>query len=692
TARINTNYINSSTNRVQQGSNISGILLGVYRTPPDFNNDPYVVTYVAPNGATYLDQQRTYRDGEGSVTRGPGYNNPFWSINNDVTTYNTNRLFGTAEILYDPLKWANITYRAGVDYSTLRMNSTNPVGDASVPTGSLSRQALSQFQFNSDLIGTAQLEINEDFNGSALVGFHLDHRQTDNTLVTAQKFSLIGVPPTFSNAQNYFPDESKTILRTAALYGQLNLNMYNQLYLSLSGRSESASTYGPNVAQTYFYPSASAAWEFTKLPGLADNSILSYGKVRAAVGTAANQPPTYASGNYYNYGTFGNSWGPAINPRYYGGGAARSTVAGNKNLGPERTTEIEFGTELRFLQDRVTLSATQYFSKTTGAALQTDLAPSSGYSSIWQNAANISNIGTELQIMGEWLRLGSFSWTTTVNWFTNKNKVTDMPPGLESVFLNGFADPSSRAILNQSVGVLYGTRWERDANGNLALDPNGFPIMAATPGVIGDPIPKWRAGFINTFRYERFTLNVIFDIKKGGAVWNGTKGALSYFGTSGDQQWWTTLTADQASKLKNYWGLTPAEVINEGYKTYTKNADGSYSFRGYVKDFGKGPVLVDEMYFWDGPGSGFTGPAEQFVEDGSFVRLKEVSLSYTLPLQFFGFQSVTFTAIGRNLKLWTNYSGVDPETNLTGASNGQGLDYFNNPSARTFVFSVQINY
>lgn len=695
TARVNASYMNTNSARIQQGSNISGILLGAYRTPPDFNNQPYLVNYVSPSGAVFPNVQRTYRNGEGNPARVAGYDNPFFTIYQVPTSYNTNRLFGSGELSYDPFSWLNITGRAGVDYYTSRGSTTYPVGDASVPTGQLNRSVLSQYQVNADLMARATRDLTENITGSLLLGGHLDHQETDNTGVVATKFILPTAPATFTNALSYFPSEGKTIVRTAALYGELGLDLYQQLFLRLSGRSESASTYGPDVAQTYFFPSASLAWEFTRLPALKDNptlsSILSYGKLRSSIGIAANQPPAYVTKTYFVNAAFGNGWGPETNALYYGGGAVRSAQLGNSTLKPERTREIEFGLDLRFLNDRISLNATQYFDYTWDAILSLDIAPSSGFSNKVANAAKIKNTGTELQLIGEWLRIGGFSWTTTINWYTNRNKVTDLA-GVKSVFLNGFVDPSSRAILDQPVGVLYGSRWERDANGKLALDANGFPQLAAEAGVIGDPNPKWRSNIINTFRYQRLTLNVLVDIKKGGDVWNGTKGALYFFGAYGDQQWWTTLTAQQAATLKNYEGLTPQQMIAQGFKTYVKNPDGTYSFRGYIHDFGGGPVLVDETYFWDGPGSGFTGPAEQFIEDGSYVRLREISLSYTIPLRRFGIESIMLTAIARNLALWTKYTGIDPETNLTGPSNGQGLDYFNNPSVRTYAFSIQVNY
>ncbi len=711
TWHVNASYINSSTDRIQQGSNISGLLLGEYRTPPDFNNQPYLVNYVSSGGIITPDQQRTFRNSSGDPSLGPGYNNPFFTVYEDPTNFKINRILASSDITYNPLYWLNFTYRAGVDYISNDNTSTLAYGDATSPSleGQYYNQSFSQYMVNSDLQGRAIHDFNSDFSSSLLLGFHIDQQQYNSIGIQASSFLIPTAPPSFQNTLTYVPRQYEYTIRNAAMYGQLDLSLYKQLFLSLSGRDESSSTYGTSTAGLYFYPSASIAWQFTKLPLFEGNNILTYGKLRAAVGTAANQPPVYTSLTYYTGNpVIGNGWGSAIGLQYYGGGALINYLMGNPNIGPEKTTETEFGVDLKLLNDRVSLGATYYIDNTTDAILDLQVAPTSGFQAIEKNAATLTNKGTELYAGIDWFQLGAFSWSTKVNWSANKNKVTNLS-GVTNVALNGFSDPYSAAVLNEPVGVLYGTRWDRqkDSNGNiipgspLVLDENGFPQVAATPGVIGDPNPKWRMGLTNAFRFRRFTLSVMIDFKQGGQVWNGTKGALSYFGTAGYQNWWTTICTKQATTLKNFDGFTVAEMAQgqdwglskmPASAAFRKNSDGTYSFRGYVHDFGGGPVIVDESYFYDGPGSGFTGPSEQFIEDGSYVRLKEVALSYLLPMSSFGIESLQFTLIGRNLVLWTNYTGVDPETNLTGPSNGQGLDYFNDPSIKTWIFSIRINY
>jgi TonB-linked SusC/RagA family outer membrane protein len=705
TIDLNAAYVNSSSDRIQQGSNISGLLLGAYRTAPDFNNLPYLVNYVSPTGAVTPAVQRTYRNGSGNPASGMGYDNPFFTVYMNPTTIALDHLTGSSSISYDAADWLNFTYRAGVDYLTDRDNTELAPYDASQKLGQLIRNVNTAYMVNSDLMGRANHSFSDDFTSTLLVGFHLDNTQYDNTGIVGTDFIIPTAPPTLGNAASYAPGESKIITRNAALYGQLNLNFYKQLFFTLAGRDESSSTYGPDVPSLFFYPSASVAWEFTQLPMFKDNSILTYGKLRAAYGEAAVQPPAYSTNTYVVANpVIGNGFGPGIGLQYYGGGVVSSTTLGNSALGPEKTTESEFGLDLRLLDDRVAMSLTAYHDITTDAILGLNVAPSSGFSAINSNAAKLSNVGYEAQMTVDWLRFGNFSWQTVGNWSTNHNIVYDLS-GVTNVFLSGFTDPASEAVLGQQVGVLYGTRWERNANGSITLGggSNGlFPVGdAATPGVIGDPNPKYVASVSNTFRLQRFTFSFTFDWKVGGQVWNGTKGALSYFGKAGDQNWWTTISATQATTLLNYDGYTVAQMANgedwglssmPASAAFRKNSDGTYSFRGYVHNFGGGNVIVDESYFYDGPGSGFTGPAEQFIEDGSYVRLQQVSLSYSIPLKTIGLESLQLSVIGRNLALWTKYTGVDPQANLTGPTNGQGLDYFNNPSVKTWIFSIAVNY
>jgi len=636
---------------------------------------PYTVDYVNPNGSITPGKHRSYRNPNGASNT-PFYNNPLWTIENNNNETQVQRIQGNTELQYDPTSWLSFTHRLGVDSYTDRRYSVFPTYDASNPSGALTEEEISQLQINSDLIARASHTLNEDFSGTLTLGWNVNHRETDNIGATSTDIILQGFNRDVSNYNSKNPFQSRSTQRTSALYGVLSVDAYDMLFLEVTGRQESASTFGEQSDGSFFYPSASLAWQFSELDALSDNDILSFGKLRLSYGEAGTQPPVYSTQTTFFQGSFTSSWGDGLTPEVYGGGFARSFEAGNPSLKVERTTEYEFGTDLRFFNDRVDLSLTRYITETEDAILGVDRAPSTGFSSQIANAASIENKGVEAELRLEVIRSQDFNWVINGNWSKNVSKVTSLA-GADELGLAGFTSATSSAIVGEEYGVFFGNAWARNDDGSLTLDSNGFPLAADEQQIIGNPNPDWRAGIGSSLNYKGFGLDFLFDIKHGGDVWNGTKGALYFFGVHGDQDWETTAEQD----LTTWTGGT----IQEGE-----------TFRGYVEDFGDGPVAVTDIAHLSGPFSGFTGPAEPFIEDGGFVRLRRVSLSYSLNSQGFrettGLSSIDFKVTGRNLLLITDYTGIDPETNLTGPSNGFGLDYFNNPSTRSYMFSLRVNY
>jgi len=690
TATVNAQYTNVTSDRMQRGSNVSGLVLGAYRTPPDFNQKPYTVNYIQENGSILTDRHRSYQNPVGE-SRTATYNNPFWTLENIRNNSGVRRIQGSTELSYDPTDWFNVTHRLGLDSYSDRRFEIFPIYDSSNPSGALTEQEVSQFQVNSDLIFKATHTVNENYSGSLLFGWNLNHRNTDQVGATSTDIILEGFNRDLSNYSSTTPFQDRRTIRTSALYSVLNFNAYDMLYLKLTARQESASTFGQETDQSFFYPSASLAWQFTELNAFSDSNILNFGKLRISYGEAGVQPPPYRTITNFVQEAFEGNWGDALQPAEYGGGFGRSEIGGNQNLKVERTKEFEIGADLRLFSNRLNLSLTGYATQTEDAILNIDRPPSSGFSSRTANAASIENQGLEAELNIELIRSQDFIWSWRGTWSKNISEVTSLE-GAERVILNGVATQSA-AVEGEEYGVLIGNRW-RDINkspiteaerengfqkgeNDFVLDSNGFPVVAAERGIIGNPNPDWSAGLGSTVSYKNITFDFLIDIRKGGDVANDTKGALYNFGTHGDQVWESTAQQDLTT--------FDDEIISAGT-----------TFRGYIKDFGAGPVAVEESYFVSGPGSNFGGSYEPFIEDGGFVRLRSASISYNFSSSNFrnttGLKSINLTLTGRNLFLITDYSGIDPEVNLTGPSNGFGLDYFTNPSTRSLIFSISVNY
>lgn len=691
--KLSTNFTYSkiNSNRIQQGSNLSGLYLGFLRTPADFDIRDYKGTYYDAAGTPYFGRHRSYRNQLGASTN-PIYDNPLWVINEHKNTSQVDRFIGSFELEIKPTSWLKFIARPGVDFYEDRRLEFLPVFSGSNPTGFATEQYISERQLNIDAFGVADFKLSDKITGTALLGMNFNQRDFTNLGGSYQNFILDLPISNFSNATttNRFPFDFESLIRTSAGYGTLNVGYGNLLYLNATLRAEAASTFGREANSLFMYPSTDLAFNFTELPGLQGNYFLSSGKLRAAYGEVGIQPAPYRTVDDFIVAAFFEGWGPAVSSAAYSGSYSRDFVQGNRRLEPERKKETEFGFDLGLLNNRATLNFTYYYNKTQGALFDVAIAPSTGYTNRYANAASLENKGIEVDLGFNILKIGDFSWDLSANFNRNRNKVLDLA-GTESLFLAGFTGASSRAVVGQPIGVLWGGRFARDSEGNLILNADGFPTVAATEGIIGDPNPDWRGGLGSTFKFKNLRLYALFETFQGGDIWTGTHGALHTFGRALPTANETTVTAAEAATLKTYDGQT---VVDIG----TNNGDGTYTFRGNIHDFGGGNVALTQAWYRD-LGGGFGPVAEQFVVDGSWTRLRELTLAYTLKSESFRkatkLNSIDFILTGRNLAIWAPSKlqiGVDPETNLTGPSNGRGLEYFNNPGTKSFLFSIRITY
>lgn len=680
TISSNAEYSFVKSNRVQQGSNVSGIFLGGLRTPPDFDNTQYVGDYVDAAGVIYPNRQVAYRNPIGASTNSI-YDNPFWILNNITSTTNVNRFLGSLEFNVTATPWLSFLSRTGIDYYNDDRENNYPVISSAYPGGDLVIEQYSEQEFNTDLIARVNTPLNKNIEFDGLLGVNYNNRTYKNVGADVKGFILPDAPFNLENSAGAArtPFNRKKEVRSSAAYAQLGFTLYDQLIIDLTGRAEYPST----VSKTFFFPSASIAWQFSKLKSMENASWLSFGKLRASYGEVGVEPEAYLNRTYYlGAGALIllESYGPSLDASspIYGGGYVRNTLKGNPDLAPERKKEVEGGLDLRFLQDRLSLSATVYSNKTTGAILPVQVAASTGYINMDANAASIQNRGVELDFGFNWFKPAEdkLQISTNIIWSKNKNKVLDLN-GTKQIGLSGFTGVISSAVPGYGLGAFWGVGYDRDANGNLILDENGFPTVAPTESVLGDPNPDWTGAISTTFSYKKVNLRVLFDHVQGGQVWNGTRAALTTMGTAAETGTEVTAPTD----LTAYDG----SVIPAGT-----------TFRGSIGDFGAGPVALTQAWYSD-IGGGFgsaTGP--QFFESATRTRLREISLGYTISGKRFTektkLQSIDISLSGRNIVLWTKYKGIDPETNLEGPSNGRGIDYFNNPSTRSYLFSIKINY
>ncbi|WP_164076218.1 SusC/RagA family TonB-linked outer membrane protein [Flavimarina sp. Hel_I_48] len=683
-------YSQINSNRIQQGSNTSGLLLGLYRGPADFDIRDYIGTRYQNGVISTTNSQRSYRRGLGTLdNESPIYNNPLWTTNIQSNPNTVERYIMGGQFNYKATDWMTLIARAGLDHFTDERKNFFPKNSAEANgSGSATERLYTSTQSNIDFIAQGDLVFSDRLSFGYLAGLNFNRRLNETRGGGYTNFILDSDKFFYTNAviANRSTVIGESEVRITAGYAQANLSFDDLLFLNLTGRAETASTYGD--AKTFFYPSAELGFQFNKL--FDDQSTLSNGKLRLTFGKVGIEPAAYATNTYFENADGAEGYGPAYDAGAYDGSFVRSTVQGNANLEPEKKTEYEGGIDLGFFNNRFTLGATYYYNETTDALFTVAIPGTTGFSGRYDNAASLQNEGLELDLSIDVIRSEDFVWNVYGNFSTNENEVTSLT-GTESLFLNGFTGVSSRAVEGQPVGVLWGGRYAREDSGSLILDDLGFPTVALTEGVIGDPNPDWRAGIGTSFSFKGFTISTLFDASVGGDVWDGTNGALNNFGRTPETANEVTVSAADAETIIAANGATlasrPQAVVN---------ADGSYTIRGNIRDFGAGPRLLDQAYY-TGIGGGFGPVGEQFIYDGSWVKWRQLTLSYNFVNQklkeTLGLKNIELSLTGRNLLYWSKHDfGQDPESNLTGASNGRGLQYFNNPNTRSYLGTLTINF
>ncbi len=667
-------YTFTKSNRIQQSSNVSGLMLGLLRTPPDFDGRDYKGTYTSSGGTEYVNRGRSYRKPLGQSSN-QSYTNPLWTVNEQTSLTKVNRITVTPQLTIKPTNWFSVITRGNVDVADDKRTYFFPVGDASSrANGQFQEDVIDIRNSSLDIIGKANFDLADNINLTATAGWSYNDRKYNRIsgnitgfLVNSSKQTT--ALNTSSEASSF--DNYRSFRRSNRGYGVLNLDVANELFLNVSGALESAST----INGSFFYPAADVAWVVTE--SAIQSDAISFAKLRGSWGQVGVQPSAHKFETLAEGGFGYSTYSDPLDSNLFGGGFRLDNNLGNPNLEPEIKTEWEIGADLRFLDDRMSLSFTYYDNIIEGILLDVTLSPSSGYATQYGNYGEMTNIGMEIDWGYDIIDEADFGLSTAINWSRNDNEVTDLY-GTETINLSPGASVSSRAIVGYPLGTLYGTGSKTNPDGSLDLNSNGFPQITSSPIVLGDPNPDWRAGVSMNMRYKKWRLNAVLEHSHGGEFSPRTLWVLNRFGTTAETA--NRLTLDQP--LVNYRGNTIAAGT---------------TVRGNIKDFGGGPVLLDENWYRTGIGGGFgDNQAYNFsIADATWTKLRDLSLSYIWDdsrIKSLGLSDVILTFTGRDLININEVDGIDPEINTKGVSVAQGVEYFTNPQTKGFLFSLTINY
>jgi TonB-linked SusC/RagA family outer membrane protein len=693
----NVSYVAGDGGFVVSRNSTDGLLLGAWRTPIDFNNQPFLDP---ANG-----QQRTYRfpnPGPGAEKLTRSYDNPLFVAFDAPATSQVGRTFGGVNAEFTAIRWLRFNYTLGVDYANDERTQGYPWGNSNSTitgvsgVGGVNAGYIKTSQIDHNLTATADYKLSPAWSGSVTVGQNLNSqsyqtRQVQGTdLIAPQPFNLA------NTAQQLPPYDFRTTVRLESYFAQATADLFNQLFLTAAIRNDGASSFGLANRRNWF-PKGSAAWTFYRGQE-GENRLLTFGKLRAAYGQSGTQPAPYLLQSVLISGAITDGgWGPAGSTQQNGvGGLITRYNLPTDKLGPERVKEFETGFDLGLFRDKADFGVTYYRQNSTDVILNIPVAGSTGYTEKPANAASLRNIGVEMALNVRPITTRDFSWDVGVQWAQNRSRVTDLAgvqfaPFPFSGGTNGLG-VQGVAVQGQPLGVYYGSDYVRCGRGlvvnnvsidntpgecqgaptgALYIDATGYPQLdAAGTYVLADPNPKWTGALRTSVRVRKFSLGGLLDIRHGGKAYNGTRGALDHFGR--------TLESQTFRDGGNY-------VFGQNY------------FQGQqVAGPGAGTAVPLGEAWFTGPGGIFNGPVSGFIEDAGFVKLREISLGYTFDQAWvsrvLGFGSIDLRVAGRNLVTWTKYTGVDPETSLLGSASAvRGIDYFNNPQGRSYVFSVTLN-
>lgn len=490
-------------------------------------------------------------------------------------------------------------------------------------------------------------KINDNFSLTSFVGvqrregrYNYVHGETVGGLVQPNFYNLANSVET-PKATNY-----ERWRRTNSVFGMVSLGFKEMLFVEATGRNDWFST----VTKDVFYPSVTGSFV---VPQNIRPNWISFGKLRAGWAQVGNDTSPYNLENY-----------PTVNSAFLGSlRYSNANTANNPDLKPEIKTTAEYGIELKLFNNRVGFDVTYYETKTKDLILPLTIDPATGFSYKYINAGGMLNKGIEAIVNVTPIKTDNFLWNVTWNFAKNDNKLLELHPQM-SIYQFGQAPflATLNAVEGQKYGQIYGKNYTYHANGQRIVGADGLYVPTGENVSLGSILPDYNMGLRNSFSYKGFDLSVLFDFQKGGKYYSTTHMWGMYSGMLAE-----TAQATTDGKTIREDGIVLSGVLADGTPNTTKISAMDWAQKHYG------------------------GVDAQNVFDATYLKLRDVSLSYTLPLESKHIKQLSFSIYGRNL--WTtglDYKGFDPEQASYGSGNVQGLETGSLPSTRTYGMSIQV--
>lgn len=581
-------------------------------------------------------------------------NNPYWVLETNRNTIEKDRLVGNIDLSYQFNDWLSLSTKVGTDWYNQLETSRQAKGSNSAPDGSYFEIQRRFEEINASFLLSMNKEFGDDFSVSLSAGANHMNREYNSTSGSLPALEL----PDLYNLSNLQTGATPILNNTDrnerinSVYGYGQIGFKNFAFIDFTARNDWASIL-PSDNNSFFYPSVSASLVISDIFDFSNESV-SYLKVRGGWSEVGS---TGALSPYNLTPTFG------LANTGFGNQAFLPNTQFNPSLKAETVTGIEVGLDGRFFQNRVRFAATYYDQQSEDLLVPIQVSSSTGFTSVWDNIADMSNKGVELQLGATVVQTDDFRFDIDLNWATNENEVISLGE-LDTYLLGGQWGLNLEARPGQPYGLLVGRDFERAPSGEVVYE-NGLPVIDQTYKVLGDIAPDWTGGASFAIKYKNFDFSTLIDAKIGGDVHSMTYSWGRYAGTLEE-----TLIGRETGVVGN-------GVMDDGSGNFVSNN-----------------VVVPAKVFNQAAYSNSVESSAIF--DASYVKLRQITLGYSLPkrlLENTPLVDAKFSVVGRNLAiLYKKAPHIDPETGFSSANSAQGQEFGQYPSARNLGFNVNLKF
>lgn len=608
--------------------------------------------------------------------------NPYYSLYHMKNESKKNRVLGYASLNYNITDWLDFKFKSGIDTFTYDYYNYSPRTTPLAEWGELTKIDSRTTEINTEFLFSANKELNDNWTvGASLGGNIMNFENATNTILGKNQGSEDVI--SINNYNEFIVGRENPRKEVRSFYGFANVSFKDYAFLDVTGRQDWSSTLkkGNNG---YFYPSVTGALVLTKAIESTKSKTLPYAKLRASYAEVGGDTDPYAYNTFFDY-------------PYSSNGANFSTVNDNTyftNINPSRTKGYEFGLDAKLFNWRVGLDITHYNQTTYDEIMNIPISNSNGFESASINAGEINNKGWEVMINIVPIKTDDIRWDLTFNFAQNENKIVKLHEDAKTQTI-ARADWISSLITAEeggSYGDIVGYDFKRTDDGTPIIGSNGLPIRSDEQVSLGNGQYKFTGGITNTIQYKGFKLRALIQVKSGADILSMTNQKLhqqgAHIATLEGREGWDMSESERedAGELPSNWvatgGYLAQGVIEDGV-----DSDGNPNYR-------PNDVFVDPRNYWGNVANAHI--ITPFIYDASYVKLRELSLSYSLggkALKNIKFlNALTFSIIGRNLWLiHSNVPNVDPESTYS-ISNGQGYEYGSLPQRRSYGFNLTAKF